>query len=317
MAPAAVIRPPRMPAMVAQIAFAIPYYRNRDYLREAIESVRAQTVHEWELLVVDDAGPEPADQLVASYADSRMSYVRNPQNLGMTRNWNACLSLATAPLTTLLHQDDRLRPRYAERVVEAARRHPTAAAYFTDVRVIGPDGAPTTTAADVAKRLSRRPRSDHPVTGDHGLAAVLITNYIYCPSMCLNRAVVGPDPFDETKRMVQDLDFVARQLMHGQELRAIREELFDYRRHHDNQTESYTLDSTRFVEELELYRSIATATSERGWERSTRAARRRWMLRGHIGQKMLVDVATRRWPEARLKGSLLVEDLRGSTRPTG
>src|SRR5690606_6066717 len=59
------------------ISFAIPYYRGRDYLREAVESVLAQTRPDWELLVVDDCGPEPADDLVASYGDSRIRYHRN------------------------------------------------------------------------------------------------------------------------------------------------------------------------------------------------------------------------------------------------
>jgi glycosyltransferase involved in cell wall biosynthesis len=295
----------------APIAFVIPYYRNREYLREAIDSVRAQTHGDWELLVVDDAGPEPADDLVAAYGDARMRYVRHETNLGMTGNWNACLRLATAPLTTLLHQDDRLLPTYAERVLEAARRSPRAAAYFTDVRVIGDDGTATMTAADLAKRFSRRPREDYDISGDAGMASIITNNYIFCPSMCLDRAIVGPDPFDPRWSQVQDLDFTTRQFLQGRTLHSIREVLFEYRRHESNQTQTNTLDATRFVEEIELHRLLEVRARERGWHRSERAARRRLMVRGHLTQKMLVDLVRRRPAGARDKWTLLKADLRG------
>lgn len=294
----------------APIAFAIPYYRNRDYLREAIDSVRAQTHPDWELLVVDDAGPEPADDLVAAYDDPRMRYVRHHTNIGMTANWNACLRLATAPLATLLHQDDRVLPRYAERVLEAARRSPGAAAYFTDVRVIGSEGDSTMTAADLAKRFSRRPRHDYDLAGDAGMASVIANNYIFCPSMCLDRALVGPDPFDAGWAQVQDLDFTTRQFLLGRTLHSIREVLFEYRRHESNQTQANTLDASRFVEELELHRLLETRARDQGWPRSERAARRRLMVRGHLTQKMLMDLAQRRPSAARSKWDLLRADLR-------
>jgi len=297
--------------MAAPITFAIPYFRNRTFLGEAIESVRSQTTSDWELLVVDDAGPEPADDLIASYADSRMRYVRHEANLGMTANWNACLRLANAPLTTLLHQDDRLLPRYAERVLAAARARPDAAAYFTDVRVIGLNGEPTTTAADLAKKLSRRPKTDYDLAGDDAMASLVATNYIYCPSLCLNRSVVGTDPFDGSWSMVQDLEFTTRQLLQGRELHCVREVLFEYRRHSDSQTESYTLDASRFVEELRLYRGLEAKALDQGWERSARAARRRWMLRGHVGHKMLVDLIRGRPTAAGRKAALLTADLLG------
>ncbi len=298
-------------AATPSITFAIPYFRNQALLDEAIRSVLAQTVDDWELVVVDDAGPEPAADLVAAYGDQRIRYVRHPENVGMTRNWNACVDLARADLVTLLHQDDRLLPGYAERVLGAAQSRPGAAAYFTDVRVIGPGGDPATSAADLAKRLARRPRHDYALQGDRGLAAIVANNYIYCPSLCLNRSVIGPEPFDPRWRMVQDLDFTTRQLLAGRELVSVREALFEYRRHEGNQTEAYTLDASRFSEEVELYRSLATAAQGRGWPRAERAARVRWMLRGHLLQKALVDLVGRRGRGARHKLRLLVADLRG------
>ena len=82
-----------------RLTITIPYFRGIDYLREAIESVQRQTLVDWELIVVDDHSPEPAEQLVLALHDPRVSYVRNEQNLGLSGNWNRCLTLATTPLS--------------------------------------------------------------------------------------------------------------------------------------------------------------------------------------------------------------------------
>jgi hypothetical protein len=58
--------------------------------------------------------------------DARISYVRNPTNLGIAGNWNRCLELAETALFTLHHADDRLNARYAEIIRELADHEPRA-----------------------------------------------------------------------------------------------------------------------------------------------------------------------------------------------
>src|SRR4051794_17742078 len=71
---------PAAPEHPPAISFAIPYYRNRGYLEETIGSVLAQTIDDWELTVVDDAGPEPAHEIVEALGDARVRYLRNSVN---------------------------------------------------------------------------------------------------------------------------------------------------------------------------------------------------------------------------------------------
>src|SRR4051812_45306569 len=186
---------PQTPASRPAISFAIPYYRGIDYLREAIDSVVAQTVDDWELVVVDDQGPEPAEQLVASYDDARISYVRNTRNLGLAGNWNECVRLSRAPWVNVLHGDDRLLPHYARTVLAATAANPDTAVIFTDAFNIDAAGERTRTLADLVKEHLPRRSDDHRLEGDSDLAGLLFGNYIICPSMLLQRAVVGTTPF--------------------------------------------------------------------------------------------------------------------------
>src|SRR5829696_1977595 len=238
------------------ITFAIPYYSNASYLLEAVASVRAQTMHDWELLIVDDAGPEHAQDLVDALADARIRYIRNTTNLGLAGNWNECIRLAGAPLVTLLHADDRLRPDYAVAVLAAARQPPVAAAVFTDATIIGADGTPARSLPDLVKRFASRPRRDHDVLGDEGLAGILANNYVMCPTLCYRKEIVGEAPFDSRWKFVLDLDHATRLLLAGHRLRGVRTVLYEYRRHSDNQTTALTADASRFAEEIDFYRSV-------------------------------------------------------------
>src|SRR5436305_10450701 len=97
-----------------RLTIAIPFYKGHTCLRAAIASVQRQMSPTWQLVVCDD-GPEMGTrELVASFGDSRMRYIRNERNLGMAGNWNRCLQVAETDLVNLLHADDELLPNYVE-----------------------------------------------------------------------------------------------------------------------------------------------------------------------------------------------------------
>ena len=297
------------PTPVPPIGFAIPYYEGLGYLREAIESVRAQTVGDWELVVVDDRGPEPADEVVAAFDDPRISYVRNERNLGLAGNWNECVRRTRTPLLTILHGDDRLMPGYAARVLEAAASQPDVAAVFTDALNIDGRGEPTRTLADRVKDRMPRPAHDHRLQGDADLAGLVRGNYIICPSLCLRRDLVGPAPFDPSLRFVPDWQFTTRMLMEGRALFGVRTPLIEYRRHSDSQTSLQTEDASRFEEELRFLRGLAEEAERRDLPRSAAMARRRVTVRGHLAVQAGLDALARRWPHARAKWRMLRADL--------
>jgi glycosyltransferase involved in cell wall biosynthesis len=293
-----------------RLSFAIPYYDGLDFLSEAIDSVRRQSMDDWELVVVDDAGPEPAGHLVSGLGDPRIRYHRNDERRGLPGNWNECVARTTAPLVTVLHGDDRLRPTYAERVLAAAERHPQAAAFFTGTAVIDAQGRPARTYVDSLKAMIARGHRSGELAGDSGLAALLSGNFVYCPSLCLRRDAVGSEPFDVQWRFVADWDFTVRQLIEGRVLVGIDEKLLEYRRHASQTTARMTLDAGRFTEELGFLSQMARVADDRGFPRAARAARRRVATRAHVALSAALDLAGGRPAPARLKLGLLGQDLR-------
>jgi glycosyltransferase involved in cell wall biosynthesis len=293
----------------AQLTFAVPFYRNTAYLRHTLDSIVAQTEPRWRAVVIDDAGPEPeASAVVASYADARIGYVRNDDNLGLGGNWNRGLDVATTDLVTILHADDELEPSYAEVALAAHARHPDAVAVHCRARIIGTRGNPVFSLPDVVKRWGR------PYTGgrdlvsrdDAGLAALLRVNVIVCPTLCFRRSRLDGRRFDGRWGMVLDLDLVARLLLDGDTLVGVPDVAFRYRRHPGSETSTMNASAVRFEEELALYDELARITTARGWTRSARAARTKVMVRAHLLYRATTDIAAGRWSAARVKLGLLV-----------
>jgi glycosyltransferase involved in cell wall biosynthesis len=100
--------------MPPRVSVLIPAYNAAPWVEEAVESVRRQTFGGWEIVAVDDASTDGTHALLRSFAGPRIRVERNAQNLGMTANWNRCLSFATGDLVMKLDADDALEPRALE-----------------------------------------------------------------------------------------------------------------------------------------------------------------------------------------------------------
>lgn len=292
-----------VPHVAPRITFAMPFYRGLDHLQTAIASLLAQTVSDWEAIVVDDAGPESAEAMVTRFNDPRIRYVRNDTNLGLAGNWNTALSLATTELVTIFHCDDELEPHYAATMIELMARHPRAVAGHCRVRLIDDAGQPTRTLADTVKGwLTPRFRGDLVTEGDRGLRSLVRANWIFCPTMCYRRALVPTHPFDQRWRFVLDLDLMGRLLFDGHSIVGTDTVAYRYRRHADNQTRLLGADFSRHDEELSFAAEVAERARQRGWHATARTARRAPVVRANLFTEAAIALVKR--DIARFRGAL-------------
>ncbi len=296
------------------ISFAIPFYRGRPLLEKAVHSVLAQSESEWKLVISDDGTETGIREFVDGLADPRIRYVHNATRLGMVGNWNRCLELAETDLVTLLHGDDALLPNYARRMREAAHQYPEAAAVFCRARVMDGEGRPVFSFPDFYKGfLMPSRRETILLTGEEGLRALLRGNFLFCPTACFRKSVLGTLRFDPQWEMVQDLDLWARLLFEGRTLIGLPEFAYAYRRHAGNSTTAYTQNALRFREESALFAKLADQCAKRGWVRAARVAARAVIVKLNLAYCLVKDVAGFQFAAAGEKGRLL-GDLFGRSR---
>jgi len=196
------------------VSICIPTYKGERTLGAAIESVLAQTLTDFELVVIDDQSPDGTKVLVANYADERIRYVRNEANLGPQGNWNRCLSESRGKYFKLLPHDDVLDPACLQRQVAAldADTEHRLALVFSAREVLGPEGQVLTRRGypggmegriDAREVMGACVRRGTNLLGEPG--AVLIRKSL--------TEKVGL--FDATFPYVIDLDYWFRLLGHG------------------------------------------------------------------------------------------------------
>jgi len=85
----------------------MPTYRQAAFLRRAIASVLAQSMPDWEMIVVDDGSPDETQHVFAAYRhDPRLRLCQFERNQGLGRALNAGLDLARSELIAYLPSDD-------------------------------------------------------------------------------------------------------------------------------------------------------------------------------------------------------------------
>lgn len=88
-------------------SIVVPAYETKEkYLRELIDSVIMQTYSDWELIIADASITDTVKQIVDTYTDRRIKYVRLKENGGISVNTNAGIVHATGDYIGLLDHDD-------------------------------------------------------------------------------------------------------------------------------------------------------------------------------------------------------------------
>ena len=127
--------------MTPLVSVVIPTYNRAGYLREAIESVRAQTFGDWELLIVDDASTDGTRELVESYAQ-QSPHIRYlwQDNRERAAARNAGIRAAQGQYVALLDSDDVWLPQHLERCLEEFRGCPEAGVVYSGSYFVDADG---------------------------------------------------------------------------------------------------------------------------------------------------------------------------------
>jgi glycosyltransferase involved in cell wall biosynthesis len=98
--------------MQADVTIFLPVYNGANYIRQAIDSVLAQTYTNWKFLIVDNCSTDNTADICRPFlADARFKYIRNETNLGVHGNFHKALSLCdTTYFAYLSHDDIYVRP---------------------------------------------------------------------------------------------------------------------------------------------------------------------------------------------------------------
>lgn len=110
---------------MSSVTILVPNYNRAAFLPECLESIRAQTFDDWQVIVGDDGSNDDSIDVVRRVADRRIRIVRRPRNVGWATNSNLLLAEADTEYVAFLHSDDWWEPTFLSRLVGLLDRTPS------------------------------------------------------------------------------------------------------------------------------------------------------------------------------------------------
>jgi glycosyltransferase involved in cell wall biosynthesis len=258
----------------------LPYYGDVAMMKQAVESILGQSSPDWTLTVIDDGYP---DQSIPGYfgalaaRDSRITYVRNDENLGANGNYRKALTFVRHELAVVMGADDVMLSNYVETVVAAHKQFPSAQIIQPGVEVIDEYNQPAMGLADRMKGIYaprvHNSRGRRLLSGEPLAISLIRGNWLYFPSVCWKSDTLVATSFREGLNVVQDLALTLDLIKAGGCLVIDNTVCFQYRRHRESDSSWRALEGTRFIEERQFFTGMADEFEAIGWRRAARSAR--------------------------------------------
>jgi glycosyltransferase involved in cell wall biosynthesis len=235
-----------------KFSIVTPSFNQGRFIRDCIESVRAQTDVTWEHIIVDAGSTDETLAVLREYPHLRWT---SEPDKGQSDAINKGFLRATGDWVMWLNADDYLLPGALGKVAAAATRWPETDVLYGECVFVDKD-----------KRLLRRKR-DHRF--DFG---ILVFYGCYIPSTATflrRRIIEAGELLDLNYRVCMDFEYYVRLAMRGYHFRHLPEALAAFRWHESNV--SATLEQRRRAERLQVQRDYLKQVG-REW------LGREWML---------------------------------------
>jgi glycosyltransferase involved in cell wall biosynthesis len=105
------------------VSVVIPAFKQAEFLGDAIRSVLSQTYPHLEIIIVDDASPDNASEVVSGFDDPRVKLITHRQNLGLSAARNTGILASTGEIIALLDADDIFHPEKLQMHMAFLRDH--------------------------------------------------------------------------------------------------------------------------------------------------------------------------------------------------
>ena len=92
------------------VSVLMPVYNGEKYLKEAIDSILNQTYNNFEFIIINDGSTDRSEEIILSFSDSRIVYVKNPENYRLIKTLNLGFSMAKGRYIARMDADDVSHP---------------------------------------------------------------------------------------------------------------------------------------------------------------------------------------------------------------
>ena len=203
------------------VTIVIPAYNAACYIGQALDSIKAQTFTNYEVIVVNDGSKDrdELEQLLNSHP-LPIIYI-SQENKGVSAARNAAIKIGKGEFYAQLDADDQWTPEYLEVQLGILRDNPGVAAVYPNATIIGDE-------SDVELEFMKISPSE----GDVSFEALVREKCVVMTSVTARMSAIrGVGMYDESLRSCEDFDLWLRLVKSGGRMTYHRRSLVRYRRH--------------------------------------------------------------------------------------
>jgi hypothetical protein len=221
------------PTISPTISVVMAAYNGAAFIRETIDSVFAQTMPDFEIVVADDCSKDDTLAVLATIQDPRLRVVRAERNGGPAAARNLAMAHAGGRFIVGLDQDDICRPDRFEKQLAYLDAHPDVVLVTSTIEMFEGD------------RIRRDPWPDLVDPAEIDWVMHLLNPLAWSTAMMRGDAARALDPFErDAYRFAEDFDLYTRIRAHGR-IGRIAEPLVRYRLHPGGASQAYEDGMTR------------------------------------------------------------------------
>jgi len=202
---------------MAEISFVMPVWNGEKYLREAVDSVLAQTFKDFELIIVDDGSTDATVSILESYQDERIRIVKQSRK-GFVAAVNRGVAEARSEWIARHDADDISSPLRLEKQWNAIQRHPDASMAVCAISTFGDN--------HVVPQQAHFPRTKALVAFKAGFQMPFIVG----SALIKRSAFLAAEGYREEEFPAEDFAFLSRMMKLG-DFVGVPEVLYHVRKH--------------------------------------------------------------------------------------
>lgn len=233
-----------------EISVIMPVHNGEKYLREAIDSILAQTFSDFELIIIDDGSTDSTADIIKAVNDERIVYLKNENNMGISHSLNRGIAASNGQYIARMDADDISLPQRFERQIGFMKSNLEVMILGCAVEAFGEDFENTV-------RIFSKSNDDIKID-------MLFSTPFAHPSLMFNRRVFEDDLYNSDFNGIEDYELWIR-FASKYEMSTLDEVLFMYRMHVSQVTKNTNADyerKYRLLKENQIGSILADYTDE-------------------------------------------------------
>lgn len=209
-----------------KVSVIVPVYNTEKYLKNCIDSLLKQNFENYEIIVINDLSPGNAEEIIKSYNDKKIVYIKNKTNKGIGYNRNLGIKKAKGEYVCFIDSDDYVKEDFISKMYNYSKENNLDLCVCDYVNV-----------DEEGNKLKEFNLSDFCITNYEENNKILCEinlapwNKLYKKDMLVKNKI----EFSETLKY-EDLSFVALSIKNSKKIGKINEQLNYYTIHKNSET---------------------------------------------------------------------------------